>query len=1024
MFTNQVKQKSIKDSKLEISPSIDQFRIWRMRIKLIMEDAGFNLFGPDGKTESNLKTEISKNQNTQSLIDLIEELTVSGYERSEIVTIHTQTAKENRTISRDLTKAAQKTCATIEADTLSTEAFDRITGVSNYMSIRSLNDPFELINLIESIVMNHNDGNSPRERFLCADLNLHTAKQSKTESNDSFFHRFCMLISIRNNAAENFNKTDLFKDMGLKTPVEKAAFLLATPSFNPFFYPEAFLAFMYLTKLNDSNDSFKNMKINEIRASNLKTSKANTVEAVHASSKSYVNPNGKSIANNLAFGVTSVPKHSNSISTCSYCKKRGHTEQSCFKKRDKEFTPTCNICMKPGHADQDCRKSKNRSKLSPTSSKSLSPNNANNAKRQSSSSSKLKSPSKHANMVKRSSNNSISSSSSSSLHSSSPSSSDNESTIKLFEKAISIRDNSVNNKKTFCYGSFFYANASPNLNSKSSKDYMFYMDCFANIIFTPHKELLSDITYKKYSISTVAGETISYCYGYLPFLGKVLVCDKSALNGISQEILERISSKIDYIPGSHYVFSIKIPGTNNFLELIFKKNHIGYGILLDKSKINQLWSLLNNNTKSDKFIANSAIPKPLIGSKFNPVSKNKEYFSKKQLNAADRAFKLYKTMGYPGEDWFKRMISNGSITNLDFDILDFENAMKISGYPIPFYEGKSKRRHQHIHSDHLIYAPVPQNLYADVMYWDGYNYVITVAKPLHLVTTSQIDSITSANAEACIRSTINLLNQYKYEVKELHLDRASAFTKIYRELKMPIPVHIVGTDQHVVDIEVEIRTFKEFLRSIMAGVHYNIPITLKKYLIIYVTTIINLLPRGSAPTGAKQQLTGASVDIKKLQGSFGQYAQDFHPSKAAYNQEHKRSVGVILLYPLLNRNGSWCAWNIKTFCEITVTKPSILPANDSFINHMNSWANEELAEKSMIISKSNESKISRSRNSTKKSKMNICSTPNPEETNNSPIHDTDRVKPSEEKEIIDKSDNFLEKEEINKFDNFFRKRRP
>lgn len=193
------------------------------------------------------------------------------------------------------------------------------------------------------------------------------------------------------------------------------------------------------------------------------------------------------------------------------------------------------------------------------------------------------------------------------------------------------------------------------------------------------------------------------------------------------------------------------------------------------------------------------------------------------MNAADRAFKLYKTMGYPGEDWFKRMISNGSITNLDFDILDFENAMtmKISGYPIPFYEGKSKRRHQHIHSDHLTYAPVPQNLYADVMYWHGYNYVITVAKPLQLVTTNQIDSITSANAEACIRLTINLLNQYKYEVKELHLDRASAFTKIYRELMMPIPVHIVGTDQHVVDIEVKIRTFKEFLRSIMADVHYK-----------------------------------------------------------------------------------------------------------------------------------------------------------------------------------------------------------
>jgi hypothetical protein len=429
MSTSQVKPKSIKDSKLELSPSFDQFRLWNLRIKLILEDAGFNLFHADGKSKSNLKFELLKNQKIQSLNDLIEELTMSGYERSEIVTIHTQTAKENRTISRDVIKAAQKVCAIIEADTLSTESFDRITGASNYLSVRSLNDPFELINLIEAIVMNHNDGNSPRERFLCADLNLHTAKQSKTESNDSFFHRFCMLISIRNNAAENFNKSDLFKDMGIKTPAEKAAFLLITPSFNPFFYPEAFLAFMYLTKLNDSNDSFKNVKINEIRASNLKTSKVNTVEAVHAGSKSYVNPNGKSIANNLAFGATSVPKHSNSTSTCSYCKKQGHTEQSCFKKRDKKFTPTCNICMKPGHADQDCRKSTNLAKKSSskspsTSSKSSSPNNANNAKKSSSSSSKSKSSSKNANMAKRSSNNTNSSSSSSSLSSSS--SSDNE----------------------------------------------------------------------------------------------------------------------------------------------------------------------------------------------------------------------------------------------------------------------------------------------------------------------------------------------------------------------------------------------------------------------------------------------------------------------------------------------------------------------------------------------------------------------------------------------------------------------
>ena len=76
------------------------------------------------------------------------------------------------------------------------------------------------------------------------------------------------------------------------------------------------------------------------------------------------------------------------LATCSYCGKRGHLENDCFKKRNdkpnqqnipqKQSSPvtTCTYCNRRGHTEATCYKKENDSKYKPSTNRSRPPHTA------------------------------------------------------------------------------------------------------------------------------------------------------------------------------------------------------------------------------------------------------------------------------------------------------------------------------------------------------------------------------------------------------------------------------------------------------------------------------------------------------------------------------------------------------------------------------------------------------------------------------------------------------------------------
>ena len=52
---------------------------------------------------------------------------------------------------------------------------------------------------------------------------------------------------------------------------------------------------------------------------------------------------------------TGAARPTSPASPCTYCHKRGHTEDRCYKKQRDAQIPTCTYCHKRGHSEKDCR---------------------------------------------------------------------------------------------------------------------------------------------------------------------------------------------------------------------------------------------------------------------------------------------------------------------------------------------------------------------------------------------------------------------------------------------------------------------------------------------------------------------------------------------------------------------------------------------------------------------------------------------------------------------------------------------
>jgi hypothetical protein len=120
------------------------------------------------------------------------------------------------------------------------------------------------------------------------------------------------------------------------------------------------------------------------------------------------------------------------------------------------------------------------------------------------------------------------------------------------------------------------------------------------------------------------------------------------------------------------------------------------------------------------------------------VEEVKRNFTKRELENAEEARRLYVIMGRPSQKIFEKMITSGKLINYSVTVQDSRNAITIYGTDLGVLKGKTTRRKtEHVSFD-INKKPKPVNiiLSIDLMYFTGLTFLTTVSRIIRFITAT------------------------------------------------------------------------------------------------------------------------------------------------------------------------------------------------------------------------------------------------------------------------------------------------
>jgi len=192
------------------------------------------------------------------------------------------------------------------------------------------------------------------------------------------------------------------------------------------------------------------------------------------------------------------------------------------------------------------------------------------------------------------------------------------------------------------------------------------------------------------------------------------------------------------------------------------------------------------------------------------VAQNKLLFTKRQIENAEKAQRLYDMIGRGGQQRFLNIIRDGELKNCPITIDDAKNAFKIFGKNLHSVRGGTTRsKTEHVPSNQRIPLPLPilaahknVTLCIDYMFVDKMVFFVTTSRNIHFTT---IENITSrAMLSHCLPAIKNVTGLYKargFKIETIHADEEFKSLKQILLESNNILVNIAATNEHVPEIE-------------------------------------------------------------------------------------------------------------------------------------------------------------------------------------------------------------------------------
>ena len=330
------------------------------------------------------------------------------------------------------------------------------------------------------------------------------------------------------------------------------------------------------------------------------------------------------------------------------------------------------------------------------------------------------------------------------------------------------------------------------------------------------------------------------------------------------------------------------------------------------------------------------------------VAKNKEFFTKRDVQGADKARVLQSVIGWPSTTKFNHIINSNLINNCPINVDDVKRADVIYAPPTPLLQGNMTRSTPRKVSTLTTSIPpyILNNyptlqLYIDFVYINKQPFLHTKSSHIKFLTIQHAINRTQGTIKRLLISTIDKYHSRGFTITDIFGDNEFDVASLH-EFFRPITIHICAPEEHVPQIERQNRTTKERLRTICHSLPYKRYTKLMTiHLAEYANHWENAFP---SPSGVSTTISPASIvegrkkpDFNHQHLAFGTYALIYIGTK---NNLKARSVPAIALKPS-NDWGGFYFMSLITGKRLHAFKWTELPINEEVIERIDDLARKE-----------------------------------------------------------------------------------
>jgi len=327
------------------------------------------------------------------------------------------------------------------------------------------------------------------------------------------------------------------------------------------------------------------------------------------------------------------------------------------------------------------------------------------------------------------------------------------------------------------------------------------------------------------------------------------------------------------------------------------------------------------------------------------VQEKEELYTRREVRKALEAGEFLRSLGYPTHREALGIVRDGNIKNIPFTADDVNRFFDIYGPQVAGVRGKTTKKKAKIMSERDRGAKLQithQEMSADIMHVGTYKSLVSVSKPLGLTLIDTVKTTTKAELGRSLQSHINTLRSRAFEPSVVYVDPQRGLEKLQGSFP-GTEIDISGAGDHMNMVDTKIRRIKEIMRSVIAGLPYELHRDRLKDLAIYAVNRTNLKATQGliSKDSPRVRFTGVKPEFKTEFGlAFGDYVEAYNPraEKKSNDVTVPRTEPCIALYPSANRNGSWILWNMDTRMYVRRTQWRKLPTSETVIKIMNNIA--------------------------------------------------------------------------------------